>query len=234
MEAGTTASAVEGHSSELREDARAVAWWVLTGVAAGAVAGFLVGGVGTSPEIVLGAISDDGFEIGVVTTDTLNLVAGMTALGGLNGLVYAAVRGWLPRRLRLPLWIAVSSTVVGGIVVHEDGIDFTLIEPAALAIALFVALPAAAAALVVVLVERWADRPPFAERRLAFALAVASVCASFALVPALAAWCVAVAGRRIGLARTLRPIGCVVAPVAIAAVAVVAAVGLVGEASRLL
>jgi hypothetical protein len=135
--------------------------------------------------------------------------------------------------LRLPLWVAVSATAVGAMVVHEDGVDFTLLEPAALAIGLFVALPAAAAALVVVLVERWADREPFADRRLSTLVAVAAVCGTFALVPAVVVGCVAVLGRRTGAARLLGPMGRVAAPVVIATIAIVFAVGLVGEASRL-
>lgn len=214
------------------------------GVASGAIAGFLIGGVGgrlamlllrlTSPGHVVGTISDDGFEIGVVTTDTLDLVAGMTMLGGLDGVVYAAVRGWLPQRLRLPLWVAVSALGLGGIIVHEDGVDFTVLEPTVLAIALFVLLPAAAAALVVVLVERWATGEPFAHRRLTALVVVAAVAATFALVAAAVVACGAVAGRRTGVARALAPVARVAAPIAIGAVALVSAVDLVGKASRLL
>lgn len=228
----------------MRDDARAVAWWVLAGAAAGAIAGFLVGGVGgrlamlllrlTSTDTVIGVTSDDGFEIGVVTTDTLNLIMGMTMFGAINGVAYAAVRGWLPRRLRLPLWVAVSAAVVGAAVVHEDGVDFTLLEPVALAIALFVAVPGAAAALVVVLVERWADREPFADRRLRVVAVVAAVAGTFALALGAAVWIVALAGRRTGVGRSLRPVALVTAPLAVAAVAVVSAVQLVGTASRLL
>ena len=73
-------------------DLRAVTWWVLVGAAAGAIAGALVGGIGgrlamlllrlTSPDDVLGLTSDDGFEIGIVTFDTLQLVLAMAMLGG--------------------------------------------------------------------------------------------------------------------------------------------------------
>src|ERR1044071_7492543 len=66
-------------SATVRQDAAAVAWWVLVGAASGAIAGALVGGIGgrlamlllrlTSPDAVTGMISDDGFEIGVVSFD---------------------------------------------------------------------------------------------------------------------------------------------------------------------
>ena len=41
---------------------------------------------------------------------------------------------------------------------NDDGIDFTVLEPALLAVALFVALPAAGAAATALLVERWMRR----------------------------------------------------------------------------
>lgn len=231
-------------ATSLREDARAVAWWVLAGAAAGAIAGLVIGGVGGrlamlllrlgSTDEVIGVTSDDGFEIGVVTTDTLGLIAGMTLAGAINGVAYAAVRGWLPRRLRLPLWVAASAALVGATVVHEDGVDFTLLEPVSLAIALFVAVPAAAAALVVVLVERWADREPFADRRLRVIVVAAAAAGTFALVLGAAVGAVALVGRRTGVERRLRPIALVGAPLAVAAVTAVSAVQLVGTASRLL
>ncbi len=235
---------METSRASLQDDRRAVAWWVLVGAAAGAIAGLLIGGIGgrlamlllrlTSPDFVIGVRSDDDFEIGVFTTDTIQLIAAMTMFGALNGVAYAAVRGWIPARLRLPLWTAVSATVVGAGVVHEDGVDFTLLEPAALSIALFVALPAAAAALVVLLVERWADREPFTDRRLSVVVVVAAVAGTFALTLGAVVGVVALAGRRTGVGRTLRPVARVAAPLAIVAVAVVSAVDLVGKASRLL
>ena len=89
-------------TSAVSDDASAVAWWVLVGVGSGAIAGFLIGGVGgrlamlllrlTSPDLVIGMTSDDGFEIGVLSTSTLGLLAGMTLLGAVNGLLYAALR----------------------------------------------------------------------------------------------------------------------------------------------
>jgi hypothetical protein len=242
---GATISPATAEGSDGRgRDAREVAWWVLVGVASGALAGALVGGLGgrlamlllrlTSPGYVIGVESDDGFEIGVVTIDTLGLVAGMAVLGGVNGVVYAAVRGWLPERLRLPLWVLVSATVMGVQVVHEDGIDFTLIEPVALAVALFVALPALAAALVVLLVERWAGREPFGGRPRTSLLVVAAVASTFALVPAAAVWALALAGRRLGAAARLAPVARIAAPLAVGAIGVVSAVQLAREAAAVL
>lgn len=230
--------------ASLSEDVRAIAWWALVGAAAGAIAGLLVGGIGgrlamlllrlTSPELVIGVTSDDGFEIGAVTTDTLQLLAGMTMLGAINGVLYAALRGWLPRQLRLPLWSLVAATLGGATIVHEDGVDFVLLEPVALAVALFVVVPGVAAALVVVLVERFAEREPFADRRLSAVVIVAALCGTFALVVAVVVGVVALGGRRTGLAGLLRPLAGVVAPLALAALGVASAVDLVRTASRLL
>lgn len=228
----------------LSDEVRAIAWWALVGAAAGAIAGLVVGGIGgrlamlllrlTSPELVIGATSDDGFEIGVMTTETLGLLAGMTMLGAVNGVLYAAVRGWLPRRLRLPLWSLAAAALGGATIVHEDGVDFTMLEPVALAIALFVILPGVAAAIVVLLVERWIDREPFSERRLDAVVVVAALCGTFALVVGVVVGVAALVGRDTGLNRVLQPVARVVAPLALVAVGVVAAVDLVGTASRLL
>ena len=86
------APSATGSSVTVRRDAAAVAWWVLVGAASGAIAGALVGGVGgrlamlllrlTSPDDVIGMTSDDGFEIGVFSFDTAQLVLAMAMLGG--------------------------------------------------------------------------------------------------------------------------------------------------------
>ena len=150
------APSATGSSVTVRRDAAAVAWWVLVGAALGAIAGALVGGVGgrlamlllrmTSPDDVIGMISDDGFEIGVFSFDTAQLVLAMAMLGAINGVLYAALRGAIPRKLRLPLWSVFAAALGGASIVHDDGVDFAFLEPAALAIALFVLLPGAAAA----------------------------------------------------------------------------------------
>jgi len=47
-----------------------------------------------------------------------------------------------------------SATFIGGLIVHADGIDFRLIDPLPLTVALFVLLPGAAAATGVILLDR--------------------------------------------------------------------------------
>jgi len=228
----------------IRDDVRSVAWWVLVGAAAGAIAGFLVGGIGgrlamlllrlTSPEIVLGVTSDDGFVIGSVTAQTFQLMFGMTVLGAINGVVYATLRTAIPRRLRLLLWAGFAALFGGSILVHEDGVDFTLLEPALLAILLFVALPGLAAALVVLLVERWSRATPWASRRLTLVLVVASACSTFALVFAVAAGAAALTVRRLPALRRLLQAGRIVVPVGLAVLSAGACVDLLQESARIL
>ena len=227
----------------LRADVRAVTWWVLAGAAAGAIAGALVGGVGgrlamlllrlTSPDAVIGMTSDDGFEIGVVTFDTAQLVLAMATLGGLNGVLYAAFRGAIRPGLRLPLWSVLAAALGGANIVHEDGVDFTALEPASLAVVLFVLLPGAAAAVVVVLVERWSLVDPWSDGRLGVALGAAAVAGTFALVFAAVVAAGAVALRRARLDRLAERVGRVAVPAALLVVTAVSAWELVSESLRI-
>ncbi|MFN0153876.1 MAG: hypothetical protein ACKVUT_05805 [Gaiella sp.] len=228
----------------MRDDARAIAWWLLAGAASGAIAGLLIGGVGgrlamlllrlTSPDAVIGLTSDDGFEIGVVSMRTIGLLFSMASLGAANGMLYAAFRGSIPIALRLPLWTLFTAAVGGTSFVGEDGIDFTLLEPVALAITLFVVLPGAAAALVVILVERWAPRDPREHRRLAGTLVVTALAGTVALLLAGFAFAVALGMRRAGATELLRPITRLAVPLGLLAIALLSAVQLVGKASRLM
>ena len=138
-----------------------------TGLGAGVVGGALVGGLlgrlamallrATSPRAVVGVTSDDGFEIGQVSVASLQLVVLTGIAGGLSGLIYT-VFGTAVRqtRLRIGLWTAMGGAVGGALIVHSDGVDFTLLKPAWLAVGLFVLLPALGAFTIAVLAERWA------------------------------------------------------------------------------
>ena len=187
----------------------------------------------TSPDFVVGMTSDDGFEIGVVTFDTLQLMLAMAMLGGMNGILYAALRGSIPRRLRLPLWALFAAAFGGATIVHEDGVDFTVLEPAALAVALFVALPAAAAMLVVVLVERLSRAEPWAGRRLSVAICAAALVGTLALAFAALVGVAALVVRRVGAADALRRAGRVAVPAGLLVVAVVSGWELVTESVRI-
>jgi hypothetical protein len=157
---------------------------VLLGAAAGAWAGLLVGGVGgrlamfllrvTSPDYVRGVESDDGFEIGRFSTDTVFLLALTTIAGAVVGMGFVAVRRALPIAWRVWSWTLVGATVGGSLILHADGVDFQLLEPAWLAVSSFVVIPAGGAALMAVWVERW-DRWWFTDRRRTIAVAIPTV-----------------------------------------------------------
>jgi len=126
--------------------------YLAAGVAAGFLSGLVIGGIGgrlamlllrlTSDPALHGTISDDGFTIGRVSTETLFLLAATAMLGVLGGVVYLFVRSWVPPRIR-PWGSAALFGVVGAtFALRPGGVDFTLLEPAVLAVAMFVVLPA--------------------------------------------------------------------------------------------
>lgn len=104
-----------------------------------------------------GLTSDDGFEMGRFTlSGSLNLMVVGLAFGLLSGVLYLLLEplligpGWF-RTLSLSVG---AGTVAATQLVHSDGVDFRLLEPLALAVAMFVLLPM----LHIALVERWAVR----------------------------------------------------------------------------
>ena len=112
----------------------------------------------------VGRISDDGFEIGQISLATVFLLAITTGLGAIVGVVYIVVRRALPGGWGRWGWIFVGATVGGSLLLHADGVDFNLLEPTWLAVALFILIPAGGAALMAFWVERW-DRWWLTDRR---------------------------------------------------------------------
>ena len=99
----------------------------------------------TSSDRVIGVQSDDDFTIGRFTlSGTYNLLL----IGAGFGILGAAAYRLVAPRLIGPSWFRqvtvglASGAVVGSMLVHADGIDFTQLTPKWLAIGLFVALPA--------------------------------------------------------------------------------------------
>lgn len=170
---GFQAVADEEQRHGFRHTLAATSRSVLLGAAAGAWAGLLVGGVGgrlamfvlrlTSPNYVRGITSDDGFEIGRLSFDTVFLLALTTVAGAFVGVGFVAIRRALPVAWRVWAWTIVGGTVGGSLILHADGVDFTLLEPTWLAVAMFVVIPAGGAALMATWVERW-ERWWFVER----------------------------------------------------------------------
>jgi hypothetical protein len=105
-----------------------------------------------------GTVSDDGFVMGQFgLVDTANLLLIGFGLGVLGAAFYALLRG-----LRIgPPWFRTASislgpaVVVGEMLVHTDGVDFTVLQPVELAIGLFVLIPGLYALALTLLAERW-------------------------------------------------------------------------------
>jgi hypothetical protein len=137
---------------------------IVSAAVVGLVAGGLIGGVGgrlamlllrlTSNPGLHGLETDDGFTIGLVSSATFFLLVITAALGLIGGLVYLAVRAWLPETGRSLVFGALSGVAGGALVIRPHGVDFTLLEPRVLAIVLFVGLPAAYGAAVSSAIDR--------------------------------------------------------------------------------
>jgi hypothetical protein len=230
----------------LAEDARLAAWWVAVGLVAGSLAGAVIGGIGgrlamltlrlTTPDLPVGLISDDGFEIGVFDLrQSLGLYAGMAAIGAGFGLLYAALRELLPRRGRLLLYGLFGAAVGGANFVHTDGVDFTLLEPRWFAVASFVALPGLAAAALAALVERADAWTPWGCPRAAWLLALPGLPGLVVLpVAAVGAGAVVVLGRVRVLRAVVPVVGRFVVPAVLVVVTVLAGVALVRDAATIL
>jgi hypothetical protein len=132
----------------------------------------------TSPPEVVGARSDDGFEIGRLTlAGTYNLVNVGVAVGLIGALACVFVSPWLigSAWLRATTVGLTAGALVGSMIIHPDGVDFTRLQPVWLSVVLFVALPALVGALLLVLVDRAAESgspPPGASRWAPLALLV--------------------------------------------------------------
>jgi hypothetical protein len=134
-------------------------------VVGGISAGVILIGVGsrlamlllrvTSPDVVRGFKSDDGFIIGQVTlAGTYNLLLGAT-VGIIGAAAYLLVAPWLigPSWFRRVTTGLAAAVVVGSMLVHADGIDFRALKPTWLAIGVFIALPGVFGGVVGVVVD---------------------------------------------------------------------------------
>ena len=134
------------------EDLRGPGATLGAGVSGGFVAGVLIGGVGgrlamlalrlTSDPLLRGVPTDDGFTIGRVSAETLFLLGVTAGLGMAGGLFYLVVRRWIPPAWRIALMTVFFALVGGAGVIGPSDVDFTLLSPLSLAVALFVTIPA--------------------------------------------------------------------------------------------
>jgi hypothetical protein len=142
------------------------------GVLAGAISGLVVGGVGgrtfmfvlarLNPEET-GVKTDDGFEMGQFTAaGTLNLLAITTVIGVVGGLVFLALRGlrFGPDWFRVLSMPAGATIVVGSTLVHSDGVDFHLLQPVGLAVAMTLSVPFLYTLMLGQIADRWLGDEP--------------------------------------------------------------------------
>jgi hypothetical protein len=146
-----------------------VEWARRLGLAAlaGGIAGLVAGGIGGRLFMLVlarlnpratGVLSDDGFVMGRFTlAGTLNLLLAGTVFGVIGGLVWVAIRGlrvgpmWW-RRVSVPLG---ATLVIGAMMVHSDGVDFMLLDPPLVAVALTLSVPLLATILITWLGDSW-------------------------------------------------------------------------------
>ncbi len=241
--------ALPPRDADFRSSVGFIGRWLLLGGAAGAVSGFVVGGVGgrlamlllrlTSPDSVRGVESDDGFTIGQFSGETVFLLGLATALGLLVGVAFVVLRSQLPGRVGTLLIVLASGTLGAATIIKPDGVDFTKLAPLPLACALFTVIPLAGAALTVTLIGRWQRwwwRNP---RRTALACApwILAVPSFLVSVPAiLVVLAVAAGALHVPFARVAltNSIGRTVATALTAAIIVFASIALVGDLVEIL
>lgn len=102
-----------------------------------------------------GLTTDDGAANGEITLlGTLGLVVFLALVGGVAGLVYAAVRPALPERRRPLVWGVLTGLVVGSMVIHADGVDYAVLGSRWVSVAMFGAVSAGYGALAAHVAER--------------------------------------------------------------------------------
>lgn len=146
------------------EDLREPGATLGAGVSAGFLAGVLIGGVGgrlamlalrlTSEPSLHGVSTDDGFTIGRVSLQTLFLLGVTAGLGMAGGLFYLVVRRWIPSPWRIPLMTLFFALVGGAGLIGPSAVDFSVLSPLPLAVALFVVIPATYGATMPWIAER--------------------------------------------------------------------------------
>src|SRR5262249_48068628 len=71
-----------------------------------------------------------------------------------GGILYVAIRRWIPVAWRVPAMTAFFGLVGGAAIIRPDGRDFSLLSPLPLAVAMFVAIPALYGAAMPFIVDR--------------------------------------------------------------------------------
>jgi hypothetical protein len=97
----------------------------------------------TSDPALHGIKTDDDFTIGIVSGQTMFLLAATALAGTMGGVLYLVARHWIPHDARGWGSALFFGSIGAAFAIRPGGVDFTLISPLPLAIAMFIALPAA-------------------------------------------------------------------------------------------
>lgn len=224
---------------------RALLWRFVVGTGSGALTGLLIGGIGTRIAMLVlrlssdaglhGAQTDDGFEIGRISTETFFLLTVCGGLGAALGLAYVILRPALPARGRSLLVAAFVGLTMGADIVNPGSFDFSALDPKAFAVASFALVPGLTAFAMVKLTDRLLEVEPWSSKLLAIVLAVASLVLNVVLVAVAVAYLAVyvIQGRPRLVAPILR-VGRIVVPVALAILSVAAGIELWRDASELM
>jgi hypothetical protein len=162
------------------QTSRLRAWWtemrdVVRTMGIASVAGFVVGTILlgtllrlamfvlrlTSDSSLRGVETDFGATIGRFSAvDTGLFMLGCGGAGVIAGIVYLAIRPVVPPRGRAPVAALAAGTFGPAVIIDPEGVDFAILEPALLAVAMFVASLAVFGYAVSVAVE-WLLRVPW-------------------------------------------------------------------------
>jgi hypothetical protein len=131
---------------------------ILRSMGIASVAGFVVGTLllgtllrlamfvlrATSDSSLRGVETDFGATIGRFSAiDTGLFMLGCGGVGAIAGMVYLAIRPVVPPRRRAPVAALAAGTFGPAVIIDPGGVDFAILEPALLAVAMFVASLAA-------------------------------------------------------------------------------------------
>jgi hypothetical protein len=147
-------------------DVKMLARAISLGASAGGLAGLIIGGIGgrlamlllrfTTDGSIRGIESDDGFTMGRFDlSSTISLLVVCTVLGSIGGLIVVFGKPFFARSYAMVGWPIAAGAIVGATIIKADGVDFTLLGPKELAIAMFVAIPALGAFAITWLCYQW-------------------------------------------------------------------------------
>ena len=150
-------------------------WWIALATAAGASTGILVIGAGgrlamrllavTAGDDAQGRLTEADEVVGDISVDgTIGFILFIGLFGGLlTGLLYIAVRRWLPSGRAHGLWFGVLLAVLLSTRIEPlrtNNEDFDLVGPAWVSITVYSALALAQGAAVAAFVDRWSQTQP--------------------------------------------------------------------------